>query len=340
MIKLTYEQIVQKIKEKTGVSDEEINTRVKQKLDQLAGLISKDGAAHIIANELGVNAFEDVTGKVKLNKILPGMRSVEVLGKVKAIYDLREFTTQKGSGKVKSFLIADDTGTIRITCWNSTIEKITNIKAEDVVRIKNAYVKENNGRSEIHLNDRSEIEFNPAGETVNAIEHAVPAQIAAQRKKIAELNEQDSNVEILGPIVQVFEPRFYEICPMCGKRVKQKEGQFTCEQHSTVTPDYSYVMNAVVDDGSETIRAVFFREQAEQLIRKPRAEIIQYREFKEKFDEVKIDLLGQMVKITGRVTKNAMFDRLEITARSVDMNPNPQEEIEKLNKQLGNEITT
>jgi hypothetical protein len=335
MIKLSYEQIVEKIKEKKGISQEEIDQRVQQKLEQLAGLVSKDGAAHIVANELGINAFEDVTGKIKLNKLLPGMRNVEVLGKVRAIYEVREFSTAKGSGKVGSFLIADDTGMTRITCWHGQTDKIAEIKEDDIVKISNGYVRDNNGRTEVHLNDKSEITINPPGETVTVAENLTQVQTEAQRKKISDLSETDSNVEILGTIVQVFEPRFFEICPDCGKRAKQREDQFVCVQHNIVTPDYSYVMNAIIDDGSETIRAVFFRDQAEQLIGKPREEVLQYREFTEKFDQVKIDLLGQMIKLTGRTTKNAMFDRLEIVARNVKMNPNPDEEIERLSKQAG-----
>jgi hypothetical protein len=339
MIKMSYEQIVAKIKEKTGITDPEIEQRVKQKMDQLAGLVSKEGAAHIVANEVGVNAFEDITGKVKLDKLLPGMRNVETLGKVKAVYDIKEFSNAKGSGKVGSFMIADETGLSRVTCWHAQTDKMTGLKIDDVVKVKNAYVRDNNGRAEIHLNDKSEIEVNPPGETVTAIERTVQEPAQAQRKKISELAENDQNVEIFGTILQVFEPRFYEVCPECGKRVKQKEGMFACDTHNAVTPAYSYVANAIIDDGSETIRAVFFREQAEQLIRKPREEIIQYREFKEKFDEIKIELLGQMIKVSGRVTKNTMFDRLEFTARKVDMNPNPEEEKARLNEQLGNETT-
>ena len=337
MIKLSYEQIVEKIKEKKGISQDEIDLRVQKKLEQLAGLISKEGAVHIVANELGINAFEDVTGKIKMNKLLPGMRNVEVVGKAMAIYEVREFSTERGSGKVGSFMMADETGMTRITCWHGQADKMSQIKEGDVVKVSNAYVRDNNGRSEVHLNDKSEIEINPPGETVTVAENATQVQADAPRKKISELSETDSNVAIVGTIVQVFEPRFFEVCPQCGKRAKQREDQFVCEQHNIVTPDYSYVMNAIIDDGTETIRGVFFRDQAQQLIGKPKEEILQYREFSEKFDSVKIDLLGQMIKLTGRATKNAMFDRLEIVARKVEMNPNPEEELERLKKEAGNE---
>jgi len=339
MIKLTYEQLVEKIKEKTGLSEDEIEQKVKQKLEQLAGLVSKDGAAHIVANELQVNAFEETSGPLKLNKLLPGMRSVEALGKVMAIYEVREFSTDRGSGKVGSFMIADDTGRTRVTCWHAATDKMSPLKEGDAVKVTGGYVKENRGQAEIHLNDKSEIEINPAGVTVAVSDNVMQAP-EAQRKKINDLNENDQNAEILGTIVQVFEPRFFEICPECGKRARQREDKFICEKHDAVTPDYSYVMNAVIDDGSETIRGVFFRDQADQLTGKPREEMLQYREFTDKFDQVKIDLLGKMIKMNGRVTKNAMFDRLEMVARKVVMDPDPKEEIEKLNKEMGNEQTT
>ena len=46
---LTYDEIIAKIKEKGG-SEEEIQSKIKLKLNQLSGLISKEGAAQIIAN--------------------------------------------------------------------------------------------------------------------------------------------------------------------------------------------------------------------------------------------------------------------------------------------------
>jgi ssDNA-binding replication factor A large subunit len=336
MIKLTYDDIVSKIKEKAGLTEEEINSKVKAKMDELSGLISKDGAAHIIANELKINLFEEYTGKVKIDKLLPGMRSVEVLAKVRAVYEVREFSTDRGSGTVGSFVVGDETGSTRIVCWHDLTKKMQELKEGDVIRIKNGYVRDNNGKKEVHLNQSSELDINPPGETVQVNEAAVMAQSKPTRKKIAELNENDNNVEILGTVVQAFEPRYYATCPQCRKRAMQRDDRFTCNEHGDVKPEYSYVMNAVIDDGTETIRAVFFREQAETLVGKSKEEFVQYREFKEKFDEVKIELLGQIVKLTGRVSKNTMFDRLEFMTRQVETNPDPKEELERLNNEIKN----
>ena len=66
ILKLNYDELISKIKEK-GLQEQEIETKITEKLEQLNGLISKEGAAHLIANELGVKLFEDV-GEIKINK--------------------------------------------------------------------------------------------------------------------------------------------------------------------------------------------------------------------------------------------------------------------------------
>ncbi|MFC1723484.1 OB-fold nucleic acid binding domain-containing protein [Nanoarchaeota archaeon] len=328
MIKLSYDQVMEKLKE-TGLSQEELDGRVNQKLEQLAGLISKDGAAHIVANELGVNLFEQFSGKVKIEKLIAGMRNVEVVGKIQQKWDLREFTNARGEGKVQSMLIGDETGVVRVTCWHGATEKITGVSEEDIVLVKNATVRDNQGRLELHLNDQSVVEKNPAGEEIGEVKRG-GGMGAAVRKQINALAENDQNIELFGTVVQVFEPRFFEVCPQCGKRARGREGVYNCDAHGAVEPDYSYVLNAILDDGSETIRCVFFREQAEQLLGKSRQEFLVFKDSPDLFDGVKIDLLGQLVKMKGRVTKNSMFDRLEFMTREVDTKPNPDEEIDRL----------
>ena len=113
MLKIPYEDVIKKIKEQSGISDEELELKLKQKLEQLSGLISREGAAHIVANELGVKVFDQISGKMKIEKVLAGMRDVEILGKVVQVYEIREFHRKEGTGKVGSFIVGDETGAIR-----------------------------------------------------------------------------------------------------------------------------------------------------------------------------------------------------------------------------------
>ena len=87
MIKLPLSDIISKIKQKSQLSEQEINAKIDKKLDQLSGLISKEGAAHIIANELGIKLFEETSGRLQIKNILAGMRNVETLGKIQRLFD-------------------------------------------------------------------------------------------------------------------------------------------------------------------------------------------------------------------------------------------------------------
>ena len=330
MIKIPLDQIIEKIKQNSSLTEEELNSKIDQKMKDLSGLISKEGAAHIIANELGVKLFEAISGKLQIKNILEGMRDVETVGKVQQVSQITEFQRKDGNtGKVANLVIADETGSIRIVLWGSQADTISKIKENDTVKIISGYVRENNNRLEVHLNDNSKVEINPEGIKIENVK-----QYQSKRKKISELQENDNDIELLGTIVQVFEPRFFEVCPQCNKRIRQRDEGFFCEAHNIVTPNFSYVLNAILDDGSETIRSVFFKRQAENLLEMQQEQILEYKDAPEKFDEIKNSLLGNIIKIIGRVNKNEMFDRLEFVSRLVFPKPNPKEEIERLQKQI------
>tara|TARA_Y100000310_G_C20701769_1_gene830625 strand:- start:4634 stop:5773 length:1140 start_codon:yes stop_codon:yes gene_type:complete len=325
MFKIPLEDVIAKIKEKAGISEEEINTKIKTKLDQLSGLISKEGAAHIIANELGVKVIEQVSGKLQIKNILPGMRSVETVGKVTQKFDIHEFQKEDRKGKLGSMVIGDETGTIRIVLWQEQADKLNSIKEGDIIKIKDGYSKDNQGKKEVHISEKGTLIINPPDETIGDIKLGT-----STRKNIKDLRENDDDAEILGTIVQVFDIRFFEVCPECGKRARPKDDGFECITHNKVTPAYSYVLNVHIDDGTENIRIVCFRNQVEQLLNKTSDEILSYKESPDKFEEVKTELLGNQIKIIGRVSNNTMFNRLEFVCSQVFPSPDPSEEIKRL----------
>jgi len=330
MFKMPLEDIIAKINEKSGVSVEDINTKIDEKLKLLSGLISKEGAAHIVANELGIKLFEQTGGKLEIKNILAGMRDVETLGKVIRKNDVRTFTRKDGAeGKVGSMQIADSTGSIRVVFWGDKTDLIPKVNEGDIVKVVSGYVKENNGFKEIHMGDRAELVINPEGETIGEVK-SDEGRPEASRKSIKSLSEKDINVELFGTIVQVFDLRFFEVCPTCKKRARMRDGSYACEEHGNVTPDYSYVLNVILDDGTETIRSVFFRENVEGLIGMGAAEVVALKDNVEKIDSMKNSLLGEQIKVVGRVNKNEMFNRLEFMVRSVDAKPDPKAEIDKL----------
>ena len=243
------------------------------------------------------------------------------------VYDIKEFQSASRSGKLASIVIGDESGTIRAVLWNEQADNVLKLEKGFVIKIIGAYVKDNNGKIELHLNDRSQIIINPKGETVGEV---TVTQRPTTRKEIKALLQNDNDVELLGTVVQAFDIRFYEVCPKCGKRAKPSVDLYLCNDHGTVLPAYAYVMNAVLDDGTETIRCVFFKEQVEKLLGIGKDELLKFKSSPAEFEAVKNELIGSIVKVNGRSNNNSLFNRLEFVVSSVDKNPSPEEELKKV----------
>jgi len=322
MIQIPFEEIVNKIREKTGLSEEEINKKINEKLEQLSGLISKEGAAHIVANELGVKLF-NLSGKLKVKDIFVGMRSVEVVGRVERIFGVVEFDMKSGGkGKVASMIIGDETGRIRVVAWGGLADEVDRLKEGDIVKVVRGYVKDNQGRKEIHLNNNSELIVNPEGESVEEIKSLY------ERKKIIDLKENDY-AEVLAYIVQMLDLNFFEICPECKRKLLREGEKNICVVHKEVDPDYSYVLNLFIDDGSDNIRAVCFSKQIEKLFNMKNEEILDMMTNKEKFKELREKFLGVQKIFVGNVRRNKFFDRLEFVVEDIK-EADPEEELKRL----------
>jgi len=319
MIRMPLPDMLAKIQEQTGLSEADLQAKVDEKCNALSGLISKEGAAHIIANELGIKLHEN-GGKIK--DLLPGMRNADVLGRITQIYEVRQFQRADGSGgKVGSFLVGDDTGVVRIVCWGNKADVLSELNSGQAIKIQNGMVRENQrGYKEVHLNESSKIDLTPSEQVPDVSARTV------QRKSLRDLTESEDQVEVLGTIVQVFDPKFFEVCPQCNTRLKEADGQWSCDQHGAVAPDYGYLVNAFIDDSTENMRVVMFRNQAERLLGKSREELLAYRIAPDTFEPMKTELLGEQFVFTGRVRKNSFFNRLEFIANNVKK-ASPEQEL-------------
>lgn len=324
MMGMQYHEIVSKIHEAKGISEDEIHALVKEKLTKLSDLVSKEGAAHIVANELGVKIFDAVRARtIKINQLVSGMRSVTFFGQVTKLFPVNSFNKNGRQGKVASMFVSDDTGRTRVVFWDTNhIQQIEqgSIIEGTILKITNAYVKSNNAFTEVHLGAMATLEINPEGLSVPVV--ATQPSFGFEVKKIVDLRDDDANIGITGTLVQVFEPRFYAACPKCGKKAQPQEAGFQCGEHGAVAAEYVPILNLFLDDGTENIRAVAFRNQAERILHLPAAEIQQFRENPTSFEMIKGDLLGKQFTLVGRVTRNEMMDRREFMVKMVqDVEP-------------------
>ncbi len=203
---MSLDELVSRIASESGVGEEEIRSRIEEKQRELGGLITPEGAAHVVANELGVNLLTDISRSrdIKIENIIPGMQSVDVVGRVRRIFTPREFTRNDGStGRVCSLILADDTGSIRVVFWGRDVDRLDKIQEGDIIRIRDGYTREDlNGEPELHIGSRTRVILNPPD-----VEPEQFPEAEVHVRKIAELEDGMSTVDVLCKVLRIYEVR-------------------------------------------------------------------------------------------------------------------------------------
>ena len=304
MIQSNYSQLIGRISKASGLSAEDIERRIDAKKAKLSDLISREGAAQIVAAELKVN-FDNI--QVKINELLVGMRKVSTTGKILRIFPVRSFKTKFADSKVCSMTIADDTANVRCVLWDINHIKLVEegaIKEGDVVDIKDASIREGMNK-EIHVSSLSGFKL-----STEIIENPI-TQEAVVMKEITELRE-NAKANVRATVVQAFEPKFFNVCPECNRRLTFEADKFNCNQHGPVIPKERALFNFVLDDGKESIRAVAFSDTIKKFFN------ISDEEIKTTFTDKRQAFLGKEVICNGTARMNKLFGNLEFSVQNIE----------------------
>ncbi|MEE8401698.1 MAG: OB-fold nucleic acid binding domain-containing protein [Candidatus Hydrothermarchaeaceae archaeon] len=217
---MEFEDIITRISNESNLGKEELKDRVLKKQEELGGLVTLEGAAHIVSNEIGINLFKNANRgpDLKIKNIITGMTSVDVVGRVLRVYPQKDFKRKDGSkGRVGSFILADDSGSVRTVFWDDDVKLIKSEKITEgtILRIRGGYSKESlGGEPEIHAGMRARITIEP--KDVDTSEFPVDIRID---KKISELKEGDASVDVLCKVLRIYEPREFERDDKTGGKV-------------------------------------------------------------------------------------------------------------------------
>lgn len=301
-----FDRILDKISRVSGFDKEEIDRRVEAKRAKLSGLISREGAAQIIASELGLNFDNE---QLKIEELLPGMRKANVIGKIINLFPVRNFTTKKGDvGKVANIILADETSNIKVVLWDTNHIELVETKAlsiGSVVEIHNASVRDN----ELHLGSFSEIKISK-----EQMEDVKTERIVKE-KKIIDFKTSDM-VQTRAFIVQTFEPRFFYVCSECRKKVTSGSEGFVCAEHGKIPAEKRALINLVIDDGSETMRTVVFHDKLSELG-------IEVSADPDSLTQQRQNLLGKEMIFSGNIRMNKFFNNPELIidgVKEIDVN--------------------
>ena len=315
-------KLLENLSEKSGKSIDELESLISEKVNELSGLISEEGAVYIIANDLGVRLENERPKKeanlLKIDEINEPKTPVSLVCKVIRKYSRVTFTSKNGEGSVQSLLVGDENAVIRLVFWNEKTEILDTVHDGDILKIINAYTRENTNqeRIEVHYGQYSDIEVNPKGVKIK-LKEWVPEEIKTTEKKISDLKEGDRNIEIKAIVTDFEIPRFYLGCPECFKKVLKDDDVYNCAEHSEVKALRIPIVNLIIDDSSSTISAVGFRDRAEALTQLKSDDIIKLAEDIEKYRDFSSKIVGATIELVGNASLNNMTGDLQILVNQI-----------------------
>lgn len=313
--------LIENARSKTGLQDKpEIQVGKQTKID---------------VNPENVEIEEIKPKRIKISELEGGLESVEVVGRVIELSEIREFTKSEGDrGKAASLTIGDDTGTAKAVLWNSKTTILEEVEVGDIIKITDSYTSAGDyGSIEIHGGRHADVEVNPPkGEEIPSVKEIKERTSKKERIKIDEV-KKNTQAKICGTIVRVFQRQpLFKVCPKCGQNLKNGDSEILCDKcGEVVKPEARAVINIIVDDGTGNIRVVAFGKIGERLFGESAEEISEKLNSGEELSDFYdgLNLVGTEVTITGRVKLDEYYDQLELTARDLEF-PDPKREAERI----------
>ncbi|VVC00128.1 Replication factor A [uncultured archaeon] len=223
------EAIKKAISGHTGKKAEEINEMISAKKNRFSGLLTDDGAAYMVARELGVKIAESQK-PAKISELREGLAGIDVIARAKQVFPPKEFESKGKKGRLQSIMLWDGTGEARLTLWNSDIDKaaLLGIKKGDAVKVVNCSAAKYNGQLQLNLNYNS---------TISIAQESEAPSTEAKKTNLNDLEAGMNEVSVKAKIKTIFPERSFE-----NERGKGR------------------VMNFILSEGLKEVRATAWNE--------------------------------------------------------------------------------
>lgn len=188
---MSIEAIIEKILQfRQDLTQEEILKRTEEKKKMAKGFLTDEAAVRIVASELGVRIpRKPFRHEISIKHLISGLNAVTVVGRITRIYPIQTFVrSDMTEGKVAHLVIFDNTGELKVVLWNGKTRIIENKKIEEgqTVRVTHGYTREGrNGKIELHLNERGDLQVLPTEE---------------ERVKIVEIKTEGGPITVEGTV--------------------------------------------------------------------------------------------------------------------------------------------
>ncbi len=204
---MNLENIVQQILlTRRDLTREEVLKKIYERKRSAEDYFLDEVAARIVAVELGVEIQgenETFNGEIKIKNLVSGLNDVTITGRVTDLFPVQAFSRNDGTqGKVARLVLVDETGDLKLVLWDENTSHIETgkIRRGQVIRVLHGYVRESfNGKLELHLGRRGELETSPKGVDENRYPYT-----SGPMDKIAALKLEQRKANVNGWVTQVF----------------------------------------------------------------------------------------------------------------------------------------
>jgi ssDNA-binding replication factor A large subunit len=159
---------------KPNLTEGAVRELIDQERAKAAGLLTEEAAAHLVANNLGMNgAGHRIEAKLKVADLTAGLSDVSLTGRVIHIFPSRTFDRDNNrKGKVLRLIIGDKTGSVTVVFWDEKADNIeaSKLKPGKLVRFLHGYTRERRGNVEINIGNRGLLFMEP----MDAVEEDFP----------------------------------------------------------------------------------------------------------------------------------------------------------------------
>ena len=270
------------------------NAYLRENKGNLEISLSKNGS--IEKANLNSDSIPESVPYITIQSLTKNWKIASVWGNIISKNDLRTFKRNDGSeGKVRSLLIADNTGDMRLVAWNTNIDMIEQLEPGMIISAENLNIRINNYNNfDGHLTDYSiitiqsdplkfpdwikDFNYNKRKNSyqqsnkykriyINQLTDSYKEEILNESDYGNDFSNIDNFIEFKANIVEIFEnPLFYQSCPNCSKKVEMlSEDSATCPNHNIVVPVPRLLIRIVFDDGLNNVVSTLIGSAAERI---------------------------------------------------------------------------
>jgi ssDNA-binding replication factor A large subunit len=162
VVETIVEDILSKRRE---LSQDQVLALIEEKKREGRGLLSDEGAARLVAEELLIQTRGTELGRMRMKDLVPGLNDVTISGRILLTWPPQDFQRKDGTpGRVMRIILADKSGKVRSAIWDRHVDVLSRAGELQgrVLRIGHAYTRQGlAGDAEVHAGDRSNIEIDP-----------------------------------------------------------------------------------------------------------------------------------------------------------------------------------